>query len=281
VSQGPDLSAAALAGGHHALRGDCGRCFGLCCVAPAFSASADFAIDKPAGLACPHLRADFRCGIHHDLRRHGFPGCAVYDCFGAGQQVCQVTFGGRDWRQDPGTAAQMFAVFAIMRQLYELLWHLAAALALGPARAVHDELRRALAATVAMTRSPADAVMQLDIEAHRGQVNALLVRASDLARAEVAGPKPDHRGASLIGASLTNANLRGANLRGACLVGADLSGADLTMADLTGADLRGTNLRGADLASSLFLTQARLDAAQGHTGTRLPPSLARPAHWSP
>jgi len=32
--------------------------------------------------------------IHNDLRRHGFPGCAVYDCFSAGQQVSQVTFAG-------------------------------------------------------------------------------------------------------------------------------------------------------------------------------------------
>jgi hypothetical protein len=238
-------------------------------------------MDKPAGHPCPHLRADFRCGIHNDLRGHGFPGCAVYDCFGAGQHVCQVTFGGRDWREDPHTAPQMYAVFAIMRQLYELLWHLTAALALEPARAVHGELHLALAATVAMTRSPADAVVRLDIAAHRDQANALLVRASDLARAQIAGPKPDHRGASLIGANLTNASLRGANLRGACLVGADLSGTDLTLADLTGADLRGSSLRGADLAGSLFLSQSQLDAAQGDTGTRLPPSLTRPAHWSP
>ena len=32
------------------LHADCERCFGLCCVAPAFSAPADFAIDKAAGL---------------------------------------------------------------------------------------------------------------------------------------------------------------------------------------------------------------------------------------
>ncbi|RQX15913.1 oxetanocin A resistance protein, partial [Micromonospora arida] len=37
------------------LRADCGRCFGLCCVVPAFAASADFAIDKPAGSPCPNL----------------------------------------------------------------------------------------------------------------------------------------------------------------------------------------------------------------------------------
>ena len=58
----------------------------------------------------------------------------MYDCFGAGQQVSQVTFGGRDWRQTPHAAKQMFEVFPVMRQLHELLWYLTAALAMPPAR---------------------------------------------------------------------------------------------------------------------------------------------------
>jgi uncharacterized protein YjbI with pentapeptide repeats len=265
---------------HDVLRADCGRCFGLCCVAPGFSASADFAIDKPAGRPCPHLLPDFRCGIHTDLRGQGFRGCAVYDCFGAGQQVSQVTFGGRDWRRDPRAAAQMYEVFPVMRQLHELLWYLAAALALRPARAVHGQLRHAFTATQAMTNRPAHVLRGLDTGRHRAQVAALLLRASELARAQVPGQKLDHHGADLIGARLAGADLKGANLRGARLVGADLGRADLTLADLTGADLRGADLRGADLTSSLFLTQAQLAAAEGDTGTRLPPPLTRPAHWS-
>jgi uncharacterized protein YjbI with pentapeptide repeats len=250
-------------------------------VAPAFSASADFAIDKPAGHPCPHLQADYRCGIHRDLRRQGFPGCAAYDCFGAGQQVSQVTFGGRDWRQDPGAATQMFRVFVIMRQLHELLWYLAAALELPAASGMHGELRRAQEATEALTRSQAEALLDLDTERHREHVNASLLRASEVVRAQVPGRKLDGRGADLAGASLTTADLSGANLRGALLIGADLSHADLTLADLTGADLRAADLRGANLAATLFLTQPQLDAAKGDAGTTVPPSLTRPAHWSP
>jgi uncharacterized protein YjbI with pentapeptide repeats len=261
------------------LRADCGRCFGLCCVAPAFSASADFAIDKPAGRPCPHVQPDFRCGIHADLRGQGFRGCAVYDCFGAGQQVSQVTFGGRDWRRDPRAAAQMYEVFPVMRQLHELLWYLAAALALRPASAVHGELRHAFAATQAMANRPAEVLLGLDTGRHRAQVNALLLRASELARAQVPGPKLDRHGADLIGARLAGADLRGANLRGARLVAADLSRANLTLADVTGADLRGADLRRADLTNCLFVTQAQLDAADGDARTRLPPPLTRPAHW--
>ena len=104
VSDTAEQQSPATVGGRE-LRADCTRCFGICCVAPAFSASADFALDKPAGQPCPNLGADSRCGIHRDLRQRGFPGCTVFDCFGAGQQVAQVTFGGRDWRAGPGDRA--------------------------------------------------------------------------------------------------------------------------------------------------------------------------------
>lgn len=130
--------------GRLSLRADCANCFALCCAAPAFSSSADFAIDKDAEKPCLHLRSDFRCGIHQRIRQEGFAGCAVYDCFGAGQKAAQVTFGGQDWRRAPRTAKQMFEVFTIMRQLHELLWYLTEALALQSARSLHGELSLAL-----------------------------------------------------------------------------------------------------------------------------------------
>ena len=263
------------------LRADCERCFALCCVVPAFLASADFAIDKSAGQPCPNLRPDFRCSIHHQLRPRGFPGCASYDCFGAGQQVAQVTFGGRDWRQAPQIAALMFDVFAIVRQLHELLWYLTEALAMPAARPLHCELSAVLQETERMAGGSPDALAALDVNAHRRDVNALLLRASELARAGARRKAADHRGADLTGKDLRGAGLAGASLRGACLIGADLSGADLRGADFTGADLRGTDLSGADLTGSIFLTQSQLDAAKGDPGTKLPASLRRPAHWLP
>jgi uncharacterized protein YjbI with pentapeptide repeats len=259
------------------LRADCERCFGLCCVVPAFAASADFAIDKPAGKACPNLLADFRCGIHAGLRDKGFRGCTVFDCFGAGQQVAQVTFGGEDWRAAPGTARQMFEVFKVMRELHELLWYLTEALALPAAAPIHGELRAALEETESMTNGSADAVEALDLGSHWQRVNALLLRASELVRAGLHGK--DKRRADLIGARLKGADLRAADLRGAYLIGADLRGADLRTADLIGADLRDTDLRGADLTGSLFLTQPQVNAAKGDAATRIPGVLTRPPHW--
>ncbi|BCL79389.1 pentapeptide repeat-containing protein [Ktedonobacteria bacterium brp13] len=261
------------------LRADCENCFALCCVAPAFSVSADFAINKDAGQACPHLQPNFRCGIHTRLRQQGFRGCTVYDCFGAGQKVSQVIFGGQDWRQAPQTAKQMFEVFPIVRNLHELLWYLTEALTLQPAHQIYDELSLALQETERLTHSGPAALLELDVTAHRQGVNALLLRTSELVRAEVQHKKKNLRGADLIGAKLKGSDLRGANLRGAYLIGADLRDADLRMADLIGADFRGADLRGTNLTESIFLIQSQLDAAKGNTKTKLPPPLTHPTHW--
>src|SRR3954454_1318684 len=260
------------------LRADCARCAGLCCVALPFARSADFAVDKPAGTPCTHLQTDFRCGIHDSPRDRGFAGCTVFDCLGAGQKVTQVVFGGRDWRADPGTARDMFAVFPVVRQLHELLAYLAEALELEAARTLHVELRAAYDRVDGLTHGSAEVLAACDVGAVRADVADLLRRASELDRAGLAGR--DHRGADLVGATLRRAGLRGATLRGAYLIGADLRDADLRTADLVGADLRGADLRGADLTGALFLTQAQLESARGDARTRLSRHLRRPSHWA-
>ncbi|MFC6356140.1 pentapeptide repeat-containing protein [Luethyella okanaganae] len=259
------------------LHADCANCFGLCCVALAFTASSDFPVDKAVGEPCSNLRADFGCGIHQRLRPEGFRGCTVYDCFGAGQKVAQTSYGGVDWRAAPRTAKRMFELLPIMRQLHELLWYLAEALTRIEARALEVELRAALDETEHLTLGEPEVLVALDVAAHRAVVNELLIRTSGLVRAGTRGV--DRRGADLTGAALGGARLRGANLRGAYLIAADLHDADLRTADLIGADLRDADLRGADLSSCLFLTQAQVNAAIGDAGTRIPAQLVRPQHW--
>ncbi|WP_407703651.1 pentapeptide repeat-containing protein [Streptomyces triticagri] len=262
------------------LQADCSSCFGLCCVALPFAASADFARDKRAGTPCHNLQPDFRCGIHRRLRDEGYSGCTVYDCFGAGQQVSQVTFGGVDWRSAPESAAEMFDVFPVMRQLHELLRYVTEGLGRPEAEPVHAGLHGERTRLERLVGSDARTVLGTDVGALRGEVNTLLVRVGDLVRAQVPGRTRNHRGADLFGARLSGADLRGASLRGACLVAADLKGADLRRSDLIGADLRDADLSGADLTDSVFLTQPQLNAARGDAATRLPPDLSRPGHWA-
>lgn len=262
------------------LRADCSRCAALCCVAPAFAASNDFALTKPAGTPCPNLQTDFRCGIHSELRDRGFPGCTVYDCFGAGQQVVQGTYAGRTWRDDDVPADQMFDVFTVVRRLHELLWYLTEALAHPAAGPLVPPLRDALLRTEELTQGTPEEILALDLVPHGRAVDRLLVDFSRGVRSAVPR-RPDHRGADLVGRRMRGADLRGADLRGAWLIGADLRGADLRLADLIGADLRGADLRGADLSSALFLTQPQVNAAKGDEGTRLPAGVTAPGHWSP
>ncbi|MBU2670862.1 pentapeptide repeat-containing protein [Actinoplanes bogorensis] len=246
--------------GDRELHADCARCAALCCVAPAFAKSSDFAINKPAGTPCRNLGDDFGCTVHERLDASGFHGCVVFDCFGAGQRLTQETFGGRDWRAAPENAGPMFAALPVMRQLHELMWYVTEALKLDEAAPVHRKLRDALARTDHLAAGSPAELTALDLDAHRRRVNPLLQRASELARSGVRG-RPDHRGANLIGRRMRGADLRGASFRGALLIGADLRDADLRRADFTGADVRGTDLRGADLTGVLFFTESQRRAA--------------------
>lgn len=261
------------------LRADCANCFGICCVVPAFSKSADFAIDKPRRTPCPHLADDFGCSVHDDLRPLGFVGCTVFDCFGAGQRVAQETFGGRDWRSHPEIADQMFDAYEVMRDLHELLFLLRFAQSAPAAEPLHGQLRTAYDEIDRLASGSAESLATLDTDARFARVADLLSEVSMLARAGVAREQHELRGADLAGRSFAGADLRGANLRGALLVGADFTGADLGLADLLGADFRGVQLAEADLGRSLFLTQFQVNAANGDRGTRLPAGLERPGHW--
>ena len=299
------------------LRADCARCAGLCCVAPPFARSADFAVDKPAGTPCGNLQADFRCAIHADLRDRGFAGCTVFDCLGAGQRVT-AAFAGRDWRS-PEIAASMFVAFGIVRQVHELLWYLDEARERAPDPALDAEWARLVDADLAAS----------DVDAARERVGELLRVASERLREDgepgaqrrpgarasrdhgasaltrrgetansprrdgrltaakhtthlrggSAAPGVDHSRADLVGVRWRGADLQRASLRGALLLGADLRRADLRLADLLGADLRGADVRGADLSTSLFLTPMQAAAARGDAATLLPARVPRPAHW--
>ena len=282
------------------LVSDCGSCFALCCVALPFARSVDFPTDKAAGDPCRNLLADSSCTIHDRLRGSGYRGCTVFECFGAGQQVSQVTFGGRDWRDHPDSARQMYAVFPVMRQLHEMLVHLTEAGALtaltegsstnrastnrAPFRSLGVEVASLAAEVTGLVKAEADRLEHLDVVGLRARVGALLDRASRLVRsgAELGcdlGRRRIGRGADLLGADLRGLDLRGADLRGAYLIAADLRGAVLRRVDLLGADLRDADLRGTGLSQALFVTQSQLNAAKGDARTSIAGTLSRPGWW--
>jgi hypothetical protein len=221
------------------LGADCANCFDLCCVALAFTKSADFPFDKPAGDPCTNLDEHDGCRVHPQLRERGFKGCTVFDCFGAGQKVSRQTFAGRSWRDDPATREAMFSTFPLVRRLHELLWYLDEAITLverehererthdgehAPAAAEHS---RTLATAPdpapwlaafehvrQLTDGASDELDALDVDAEYDAVRPLLVQASEMARASVPAPPRWSKGK---GPTLEP----GSDLMGAALAGAD------------------------------------------------------------
>lgn len=150
---------------------DCGSCAALCCVATSFEASDDFACDKAAGVACRYLKRDHRCAIHDELIVRGFPGCAVYDCYGAGQRVTRAFANTHD-------AEQRNEAFRVLRVVHELLWLLTEAAKLCPPSPddVGAQLALEIEALDAVARTTGPALLEVDVRPHHAATRALLRR---------------------------------------------------------------------------------------------------------
>ena len=151
---------------------DCGRCAALCCVATSFDASGDFAFDKAAGTRCRYLTDNCRCSIHDELVERGFPGCAAYDCYGAGQRATQAFAGTHN------AESQRNAAFLVLREVHELLWLLTEAAKLCPSS--QDDLGVQLAREIeeldAIAQGPAPTLLEIDLRPHGATARALLRR---------------------------------------------------------------------------------------------------------
>ena len=255
------------------LEPDCARCVGLCCVALPFRPSHGFAFAKDAGEPCRHLDDAYRCSIHASLRESGMGGCTSYECFGAGQHVSQVVYAGATWRGSADGGAEMFAVFAVVQRLHEMLVLLDQASALAPGAGADPVAGAGVRSHLGAPRGhPRHRARPAGRAGRRGPARREPVGARR--RAVVRRTRPGRPGPRAA------PTWPGADLRGAVLIAADLRDAVLDRTDLLGADLRDTDLSGADLSTALFLTQPQLNSARGSATTLLPPHLRRPLAWS-
>jgi uncharacterized protein YjbI with pentapeptide repeats len=268
------------------FQADCSKCFGLCCTALYFSANDGFPVDKEAGKPCINLQEDFKCKVHKNLKKKGLKGCIAYDCLGAGQKVAQATFQGQDWRKNQEASKQMFDIFIIMKQLYEMLWYLNEALLLQDDNKLKEELISKIKEIENLTEDTKEAITKLDLVPVRMGVNKLLLQTSEFVRKKAGNKKSPLKGKRIFGggfeffgADLRKKDLKGENLSGAYLIAANLRGVDLSFTDLIGADLRDADLSGANLSKSIYLTQAQINTAKGDMNTKLPKALVRPASW--
>lgn len=153
------------------LTADCERCAALCCTILCFDKSEAFAIDKPAGIPCPHVTDGARCGIYADRLELEFSGCMSYDCYGAGQRITHFYANTRDVRERD-------RAFHALRDLNELRWQLTEAAKLCPNTEV--DLARELGVETATLhalaqRSPV-ALIDENLHRHASRVRTLLRR---------------------------------------------------------------------------------------------------------
>ncbi|MBD7912221.1 MULTISPECIES: pentapeptide repeat-containing protein [Clostridium] len=269
------------------LKADCKKCFGFCCVALYFSSTEGFPENKDAGYPCTNLEDDFKCSIHKKLTQNGLKGCTAYDCFGAGQKVAQVTYSKKDWRRNSDKSKEMFDVFLIMRQLYEMIWYLTEAFRIQTDSTMKEKINIAIDKTRNLTNLDAESLIKLDLVVYRNNINRLLLETSESIRSKFPkGQKNNLKGRKkiagrldLIGVNLRKVKLAGEDLSGALVIAADLRGVDLSGTDLIGADLRDADIRGANLKNSIYITQIQINGARGDSNTKLPISLVYPDHW--
>jgi len=155
------------------LRADCKRCQALCCIALSFERSSWFAFDKAADVPCPHLlTTTWTCSIHSELEARGQSGCAVYDCYGAGQRVTQLLPGVRA-TDGAGQARRLTQAFRTLRRVHEqrLLLHTAGRL---PLSAEHERERTRLLSELEPTHMTEQTLEELDLATLEAAVRRLL-----------------------------------------------------------------------------------------------------------
>ncbi len=259
-----------------ALKIDCEKCSGLCCVALYCMKTDGFPENKQAGVPCKHLMPDFCCDIHAQLANKKMKGCLAYDCFGAGQKVTQNSYANVNWKTNPEKANEIFRVFRIVFQLHQMAWYLLEAASLNTDKRIGAEVEVLIAQNSQMTALAPTEILQIDITNYQIGVNQVLKKVSNQLAAD-SFDKMERQ--DYFGKNFKRANLNGRNFSMALMIAANLEGCSLTGTNFLGADLRDANIKNTDLRGSLFLTQMQINAAQGNAKTKLPPNLSSPTSW--
>lgn len=150
------------------LVADCGACAALCCELLAFDAGEAFGFDKPAGVRCLHVLPTNHCAIHACLAPAGFAGCAAYDCHGAGPRATRLF--AREVLDD----RQRERVFAVLRELHDLMWLLDRAVARCRSADLRAAIGDEIAGLDALARGSAESLIAVDVSARRARARELL-----------------------------------------------------------------------------------------------------------
>lgn len=260
------------------LKIDCSKCSGLCCTALFFSKIDGFPENKVAGKPCIKLKNDYYCKIHNELEKRNMKGCMSYDCFGAGQHVTQCIYKGETWQTSKEHSQEIFDVFIITFQLYQIRYFLEESILVISAKELRNDIEKLINEDETICNSTPQNIINFDIKSYRNRVNSILKQVS----------------ASILKCFKNSANGKLTDFLGRSFKKRDMSGLDLSMKLLIatnfdsckfdgtiflGADTRDTNFSNADLREAVFLTQGQINSAKGNRSTKLPNHLDYSVTW--
>jgi len=261
------------------LKIDCSKCSGLCCVALFCSKMDGFPEDKPAGKPCINLQEDFRCKIHAELIKQKMKGCLGYDCFGAGQKVSQTIYHNANWQTDQAKSQEIFDVFLVVFQVHQILYFLAEAKTMIPARELWNNVNALIKKGRDICNASPQEILAFDIDEYKKQVNECLRKVSSLISLKDNHNKEEHK-MNFVGKKFKEKNFDGMDFTMTLLIATNFEGCSFNGANFLGADTRDTNFNSADLSDAVFLTQGQINSAKGNLVTKLPSHLSSPITWA-
>lgn len=260
------------------LKSDCSKCSGLCCAALFFSKMDGFPEDKSEGKPCINLQKDFRCKIHRELEKNKMKGCIGYDCFGAGQQVTQFIYFGQTWQDVPKQAKEIFDVFIVVFQLYQIRYFLLESMAIFPAKALKNDVKALIEENEMICNCKPKDIIMFDIKNYRDRVNVLLKQVCSLLQKSLCCENKKCP-SDFLGRNFKDKDMRGLDLSTKLLIAANFNNCVFDGTIFLGADTRDADFSNADLKDAVFLSQGQINSAKGNRNTKLPQYLDYPVTW--
>jgi uncharacterized protein YjbI with pentapeptide repeats len=260
------------------LKADCSKCSGLCCTALFFSKIDGFPENKKAGKPCTKLENNYRCKIHHELEKYNMKGCIGYDCFGAGQHVTQCIYKGETWQTSQGQSKEIFDVFVIIFQLYQIRYFLEESKIIIPAKKLWNDIQNLIDENEVLCNSDSQSILEIDIETYRNKINIILKQVCNCIIKHF-NNSDNKKLTEFLGRSFKKRNMSGLDLSMKLLIAANFDSCIFDGTIFLGADTRDTNFSNADLREAVFLTQGQINSAKGNRNTKLPEHLDYPTTW--
>ena len=261
------------------LKVDCSQCSGLCCTALFFSKIDGFPENKIAGKPCTKLQNNYRCKIHHELEKRNMKGCIGYDCFGAGQHVTQYIYKGETWQTSKEQSKEIFDVFIIIFQLYQIRYFLEESRIVIPAKELWSDIENLINENEILCNSTKQSILDIDIDSYRNKVNILLKQVCASIIMSFKHNNNKKKLTEFLGRSFKKRDMSGLDLSMKLLIATSFDSCIFDGTIFLGADTRDANFSNADLRESVFLTQGQINSAKGNRSTKLPKHLDYPVTW--